>query len=502
MSEFHPARNPSHTKVPSCRELSFKYPDYPGLKAEQLFDLLDFTPEVGRINLIVGGADMGKTTLARILMGLIPLFTGGTLGGELLWGGQKVDKIPRDEMMRCGGLIFQDPEEQLISPSCEQEVAFGLESLGVPEEIMRARVGKALSWAGLSGAEDRKPASLSGGEQKRLLTAALMAIDPHVWILDEIFEELDESFREKLLNYLADHKKCAIIFASKYLDIYSRYDPVITIIENRKLKPVDIQSAGALLSKKGFTFLPEDWTRRPPGSPSKGSAFPSAPRYPGEELLLDLRDIKFSYPGGGFNLDITRLALSRGETIAFIGDNGSGKSTLARIICGLLSPSAGQILQGDPDKSNLEANKKACTAENLRKTCGYLFQNPDYQLFLPSITEELLYGYKGKKRKSMNARTEEVMGLFNLPSGEAPPSLLGYGTRRKLQGAVAYLQERSILILDEGDSGLNYSDFLKMVALLKTPERCLILISHQQAAVKGISDRVFKFNRGRVEEAP
>ena len=461
-------------------ELNFNYPDYPGLKSRMLFEDLVLSLERETMHLVLGGADQGKTTLARILLGLIPLYTGGSFRGNVFLNGKNLSEVSSLELLKTAGMIFQDPEEQLISPRCDQEIAFGLESAGLSTGCIVRAVEDALDWAGLSGFGPRNPATLSGGEQKRLLAAVLKAQDPELWILDEVFEELDENFRRKILNYLRERKKTVLIFASKYHSVFKDYSPEILMIEEGRLESPGDRDPGILMSERGYLFK-----RKEKNISSGGGSIPE----PGKKkTLLELENIAFSYHEGDFGLKLGSMTLFAGETLAFLGPNGSGKSTLAKILCGLIRPESGNILLALPGK--------------LKTNCGYLFQNPDYQLFLPTVGEELLYGFSGAERKARLPATEEASVLFGLPSDDAPPALLGYGMRRKLQGAVAWMQGRQILILDEGDSGLDYSDFLRMVELLKSPGRCLILISHQREAVMDLSDRIFHFEAGRVREEP
>ncbi len=485
----------NHPIKPTCPEpaaplegrIGFRYPDYPEYKSVFTLDDVSFVTEQGRIHIILGGPDSGKTTLSRLIMGLIPAYTGGNFNGEIFWSGRALDEIEPGDLMRKAALVFQDPEEQLLSPRCDQEIAFSLESMGLPTDEMQKRVADALNWAGLEGYEKRNPATLSGGEQKRLMTAAAWAQDPDVWLLDETFEELDEAFRIHILEYLRAKTRTVIIFASKYLPLFTSVDPLLFLLKGGRLTPlpVDEKELSIILKHEGLKYQEVVFEA---GNKSFGCA--SADKNP----VLSLKDIVYSYPGSEFRLYIEKLDLHPGETIAFLGPNGSGKSTLARILTGLLIPEEGDIKIRNEELVPGKNNGK------LKQLCCYLFQNPDYQLFLPTVWEELGYGFSRKDKASGNFPGEEAMEKFGLDSKQAPPSLLSYGARKKLQGAVAYIQKRPILIIDEGDSGLTYSDFLNMVETLRTPESSLILITHQLEVARALSNRVFIFGSGRIRE--
>ena len=480
---------PPKTPQPLEARISFRYPDYPGLPSISLFEGLELKLKRGKIHLIIGPTDAGKTTLSRILMGLIPGHTGGRFQGEVLWDGIPVENIPPREFLQKGGLLFQDPEEQLLSPRCEEEAAFALESLGVPGEEMRLRVDEALAWMGLSGYRDRNPGTLSGGEQKRLLAAALKAQDPGLWILDEIFEELDQTVRKTLLSTLNEKGRTVLIFASKDLPLFDEFHPESFLLEGKVLIPLPPKGPErqALLVRAGLDFPPRPGLPVTPGKP------PGRP-------VLSLTGIRFAWPKGDFSLFLDSLVLREGEITVVLGPNGSGKSTLGRILCGLLTPSAGEIRvfpginpSADPDGGITPG------PVDLHRYCGYLFQNPDYQLFLPTVLEELLYGTPLKYRKEGLRKAAEAQKMFRLPGGEAPPALLSFGGRKRLQGAIGSLLERPVLILDEGDSGLTYGDFLDMVENLRSPRRALVIITHQEELALRLADQRLSLENGRIK---
>jgi energy-coupling factor transport system ATP-binding protein len=181
------------------RGLSFRYPDYPDLPASPLFAGLNLDLPAGELAVLLGQPDAGKSTLCRILAGLVPRFTGGELEGRILLGDRSLDGVPPFELVRDVGLVFQNPAEQLFTSRCESEIAFALESLGVPRRLITRQVGAALRQLGIAHLRQRNPDGLSGGEKKKLALACLQAVDPAVWILDETLEELDAGTKRELL---------------------------------------------------------------------------------------------------------------------------------------------------------------------------------------------------------------------------------------------------------------------------------------------------------------
>jgi energy-coupling factor transporter ATP-binding protein EcfA2 len=199
-------------------------------------------------------------------------------------------------------------------------------------------------------------------------------------------------------------------------------------------------------------------------------------------------------PGPAFSLQIDNLQLAAGQTLAVVGDNGSGKSTLGRLLCGLLTPDTGKI------HIRKKESLRLATTEDLNRFTGYLFQDPDLQIFLPTVLEELALGLKQLHlpAEEINRRVEQSISLFDLPATEAPPSLMSYGIRKKLQAAVYYLLDRPLMIIDEGDSGLSVNDFAEMIRIFRKEDGALIFITHDHRLAATLADEVLELQSGRL----
>ena len=202
--------------------------------------------------------------------------------------------------------------------------------------------------------------------------------------------------------------------------------------------------------------------------------------------VLKVADLCFSYPDSDFSLNIENFALEQGKITAVIGTNGCGKSTLSHIIAGLLPPSAGTILLED----------KPVSSEKLNRNCSYLFQNPDYQLFLPTARAELEYGLKLQKMDScgIEKRVQEAIKIFGIEHPDAPPVLMSYGQRKKLQAAIYWLLNKKIVIIDEADSGISSKEYRQIIeAFRQSPANpAILIITHdiQLAALE--ADKIFR----------
>jgi energy-coupling factor transport system ATP-binding protein len=188
------------------------------------------------------------------------------------------------------------------------------------------------------------------------------------------------------------------------------------------------------------------------------------------------------------------LELHKGAVTALVGPNGSGKSTLARLLCGLLAPTRGAV---EVDRGRGFA--PAAPAE-LNRLVGYLFQDPDHQIFLPTVEDELALCLRasGTRGADVRLRIDEAIERFGLPPGGTPPALMSYGSRKLLQAAGSWLLGRDLLILDEADSGLSYRRFLALFAELRAGGAGILLVTHDAALARAAADRVLVLDAGHV----
>jgi energy-coupling factor transport system ATP-binding protein len=409
----------------------------------------------------------------------VPRFSGGTLAGQVRVAGRSILEARPFERVREVGLVFQNPAEQLFTARCDTEAAFALESLGMPPARIERRVRDALRGQALPALRD--PQTLSGGEKKKLAVACLQAVRPAVWLLDETFEELDSGTRLRLLEGLRASGRTVLITSAKWHEFFGgRVDRVFLLSEGR-LREVRPGTAGflALLRKEGFELGARGPRSHPPGDP-----------------VLEAENLRFAYPGEeDFRLEVARLAIPRGGTLAVVGDNGSGKSTLAKILCGLLRPAEGTVhLRQDGEFLLMDG-------ASLSRRVAYIFQDPDLQIFLPTVEEELAYGLKlqGLGPEQIAPRVRAAAESFRLPGLLAPPALLSFGVRKRLQSATYHLLGKRVVIFDEGDSGLGALEFARLLELFRDPDRGLMVITHDLKLAARVADATVRLARGRPE---
>ena len=466
----------------SIAGISFRFPGIDDAAGLTVLDGTSLSIPRGGKSVIFGRADAGKTTLARIVGGLVPRFTGGALSGSVSIGGRDTRQVPPFDLLESVGLVAQDSDEQLLTTRCDTEVAFALESLGMPRGRMREQVEESLRKAGLSGFAGRNPATLSGGEKKRLLVACLDAIRPELWVLDEALGELDGEWKTRVLEIIAEAGGTALLMESRWSSLACSNGRKLFLLDNGRVT-AEAQDPG---DESFLAALTGAGIRQ--GEPAR-----HRPASLGGSLLV--QGLRFRFESStGFELGIPSLELRFGETCALVGKNGSGKSTFGKILCGLLPPQAGTIsMQGDE-------GIRALRAEDLRAKVGYLFQNPDHQIYLPSVREELSLGLRRRQltRREIDSRIEAAAAVFGLPDLAAPPALLSYGARRRLQAATYFLLSRDLLILDEIDTGLSYREVESLIQALASRTPGIILITHDMALARASCDRILVMDEGTI----
>ena len=462
---------------------SFCFPSYPGLQSSTLFNNLNFQLSKGEFKIIMGPPESGKTTLSRCLCSVYPGLIQAETEGRILIEGDSLTTRAACDWIDKIGLVFQNPDEQIVTTRVDDEAAFSLESLGMdPDEIER-RMKQAFAEFSVPYPEDRNPLSLSGGEKKRLLLAVLRMQNPDLWILDEPLDELDREGQRFLLQSLATlaekEDKGILMFSSKYHRVFDSIKADLSVLaEGRIIEREDTDDFPGLLRAQGL--LP------PKEVPEK-----DAPCTSGLSPLIKMTHLRFRYAANpDFSLNIEDFTLYQGETLVLAGPNGCGKSTLARLLCGLIESQSGTLMLDGEDAA----------PGVLNRSCAYLFQNPDYQLFLPTASEELELGLKnaGLSRKQRHMMVEEGLELFKIPGRDTPPSLMSFGARKRLQGGIYYLLKKRLYILDEADSGLNYRDYELIVRQLKAKGSTLLVITHNSEIPAIEGDRICFMSHGRI----
>ena len=402
------------------------------------------------------------------------------------------------------GLVFQDPDRQLVMERVEDDVAFGLENRGWPLEAMVDRVPDALADVGLAGFQRRRPSRLSGGEQQRLALAGVIAPLPGVIVLDEPTANLDPPGAAAMLARLAElreRRQTTIVLVEHRLDAAWRLaDQVLALGSDGR--PIDLGAPDEVLARSrdrlraAGIWIPGD-SRAPADGAVRGDATATPPwqpvKAPAGLPLAEAYDAWFEYERGRPVLRDVDLSIAPGERIALTGPNGSGKSTLGRLIVGLLRPSRGTVRLDARDPRRLRP-------ANLARLAGYVFQDPERQFLTGTVADEIRLGLRRPER----ARVDELMERMGLPLGRfgsRSPYRLSGGEQRRLSLACVLVRRPRLLVLDEptfGQDRLGYEALLAILRERVDDGAALVAATHDERLVADIADRRVALLGGRV----
>ena len=469
---------------------------YPARKAWALRDVsLTITP--GERVLLAGASGSGKSTLMSALAGVLDP-EGGESEGSLTIDGQSPTAA---DLRGSSGLVQQDPDSQIVMARLGDEVAFGLENLGVPQEQIWPRVRDALDSVGLTFPLDHPTSELSGGQKQRLALACALAMRPGTLLLDEPTANLDPEGAESLRHVVrdvVDRTGATLVIVEHNLEPWlNQVDRIIVlrggrVIADGAVDEVLADQADQL--RRDGVWVPGETTEELLASAaaeaSWGDAFNAEPPLEaGERLSCDDLTIGYSPDEPPVNSDIT-LSFGAAEVTSIIGDNGTGKTTLALTLAGLLRPLSGDVAASDRLRSaagsgleeplargkrgrKLGPDPNTWTGPELLGRISMVFQEPAYQFVCNTVEEELLLGPKLAKPDAAvgSGAREEVDRLLALLHLEhlrkAHPLSLSGGEKRRLSVATALISAPRVLILDEPTFGQDRNTWAALVLLLR-----------------------------------
>ena len=478
-----------------ARDLGFRYV---GATRRALADV-SFDVEAGQTLLVVGPSGSGKSTLGLAVAGLVPREIPGAFEGSLEVDGSETRAWEPAGLAARVGLVFQDPDSQLVMERVEDDVAFGLENRGWSRDRMLARVPEALREAGLEGFERRRSIRLSGGQQQRLALAGVLAATPGVLVLDEPTANLDPEAAADLFGRLTAIRaagRTTIVLIEHHVErAWPLADLVLAL--GRDGRPLDLAPPAQILARSGVRmrregiWLPE---AEPPAALPVAAGRLHEPRTLAP--LLEAHGVRFSYDRALEPVvrDI-ELVAAPGERIALVGRNGSGKSTLGRLLVGLLRPDFGEVLLGHDEPW-------ALPSAELARRAGYVFQDPELQFLADTVREEVMVGLRHDEK----AGVSELMDRLGLPLdqfGGRNPYRLSGGEARRLSLACVLVRRPEVLVLDEPTFGQDRHGHEALVEILR--ERleagtCLFAATHDRRFVEDVADRVIELDAGWIVE--
>ena len=519
-------------KIVSLKDVTFSYK---GSKRQALRGV-SLDVKEGECVAILGPTGAGKSTLACVINGTVPRFIEGKLTGDVVVDGQIPNNVGTAQMASRVGLVFGDPDTQLFGMTVEEDVAFGPANLGFDYETIMERITRAIEDMRLQGLEQRAPHRLSGGQKQATAIAGVYAMLPKIMVLDEPTSMLDPEGKARVFSIIRDLNKSfgmtIILIEQEVDDILELADRVFVMKSGEfvlggtpeevfaavdELKEVGIRvpsivEFGNLIGADKTPFSVEEavstvksgaWNKAIVGdAPIEDRAAPGLSV--GSEStqdtapILEAVDLEFRYPLGVKALDGASLEVYPGEFVAIVGQNGAGKTTLTRHFNGLLRPSAGDIrLFGKSVLNELTAS--------LCATVGYVFQNPDEQLFCDTVEDELRFGPMniGMDKDRMEESVRDILLDIGLDKyRQVWPRYLTKGERQRLALASVVAMEPEILIVDEPTTGLDWLESLQILDYLerlrKEKGKTILIITHDMNIVSLYAKRVVVMANGRV----
>ncbi|NOQ33824.1 MAG: ATP-binding cassette domain-containing protein [Methanosarcinales archaeon] len=515
------------------QNLSYTYPNM----SEPTLSGIDLHIDDGEFVLLLGASGSGKSTLIQCLNGLVPKVTGGNLEGEIIINGKDVRNYKVHQLASDVGIIFQNPDTQLFSLTVGKDVAFGPENLGMPKEEILGRIDRAMRIVGMEDMRDRFVFTLSGGEKQRVAIAGTLAMEPHVMVLDEPTSDLDPVGTCEVLSLvkrLNQEKDMTIILIEHKIDEVVHLADRVVVMDRGKIIMDDtpdevfndghdrLKSIGIALPqlseivhamKNGFGDFEGDFStdspyktilarlcqllRDKPANIARFRAAHAPPTRTAPKPKIEIKNLRHTFEDGKVGLDGINLVIPEGDFVALIGHNGAGKTTLINHLIGFLKPDNGTIFINGKDISGMRV-------ATLAQSVGYLFQNPDNQIFTDSVTQELKFGLENIKLRdtAIEERVNRAISMMELAEfRDRHPHSLSRGQRQRLAVASILAMEPDIIVLDEPTTGQDWghvNKFLQQIRHLNELGKTIILVTHDMNLVAGYARRTVVMDKGKI----
>jgi energy-coupling factor transport system ATP-binding protein len=447
---------------------------YPGAREKSLDDI-SLHVRKGECVLVTGQSGCGKTTLTRVMNGLCPKFYEGTFSGSYVLRGRSVDATSLDEIGLVLGSVFQDPRSQFFSKRVRDEIVLAMENHSTPRDVMRARLETISELMGVAHLHTREMRNLSSGEKQKVAIASVCALSPEGLVLDEPSANLDTNAIAQLAEFLKTLKAQGhTIIISEHRLHYLRdiFDRMVVMREGRIEREYGREEA-LLLSAEQLAKIGLRLFEAPSFHTEKRIAEYSRAVLRAEGVSLRIGDQQV--------LQDVSLGTIAGEVTAITGSNGAGKTSLCRVMTGIQRESGGAVY----------LNNELARRKTRIRNSFFVQQDVDYQLYAPTVEEEIRIGTKLSKDNRRVLDTVEALGLSGLLSRH--PNTLSGGQKQRVLIAAAILKNAPVMVLDEPTSGLDGRHMRMVSEILRDRARqktALMLVTHDLEFINLVADSI------------
>lgn len=479
--------------------LSFRYRDRQGTAIHNI----SFETKSGEILLIAGASGCGKTTLIRCINGLIPRSYKGEKSGRITVFGEDIKDWPLSRISQKIGTVLQDPERQILGTKVLNEVAFGLENLGLPRAEIRERASEALNFLKISHLQDRETFNISGGEKQKVALAGVLAMRPSIFLLDEPLASLDPASAQEALDtirFLANEGMTVLIVEHRVEDVLRIQPDRVMFMSDGEIRYLgNLAGLSKVVNYREVKLPAEEIVERArlEPVPEKVRFLPGLENISGEKkAIVRFEDVSFGYGAEHEVLHGINLSVHQGDVIAVLGPNGAGKTTFVKHAIGLLKPKSGRVLVNGRD------TREASVAE-IASTLGYVFQSPSHMLFAPTVREELSFGPANLRhpKEQIEQEVKEALKTVNLVENEQdPPLALSFGQQKRVSIAAILAMRSRILVMDEPTAGQDYQNYMNfMDSILQMPGfEAILFITHDVDLAVIYANRVLIIGDGKL----
>ena len=486
------------------------------IATEEILKGLDITIKKGEFIALLGKNGSGKTTFSKQLNAILRPSEGMVTVDEM--GTRDAEKLY--DIRQHVGMVFQNPDNQMVAANVEEEVAFGPENLGMESDTIVARVKQALEQVRMWKRRKTAPNHLSGGQKQRIAIAGILAMHPDYIVLDEPTAMLDPKGRKEVmeaLQRLNQEQKMTVILITHDMEEAALASRVILLADGQVRfdgTPEDFFGEDALLAEMGMEAPLSYRVQQAMGSAANLQSGAGEKRdkckidaldiFEKDKDLLSLQHVSYIYsPGTAYEkvaLDDVNLSLGKGEIVGLAGHTGSGKSTMIQLLNGLLKPTSGTVTFEGKD-----IHAKGYSGNYLRSKVGMVFQYPEHQMICDTVWEDVAFGpsKQGLTGEACETRVEEALRFVDLPEKyyQASPLQLSGGQKRRVAIAGVLAMHPEYIILDEPAAGLDAAGKREIFDRIRRMSReqgiGVLLVSHSMEDLAEYADRIIVLDDGK-----